>query len=217
MLQLVPKTKAVLNQHLHSLHENFPQPEPDKLTFIDDFQEISNNLFSFWGQDFQHQLRCLLLLDLKDVFLSNEENTEVEERLLSMAVCDFPMIDSQILNEKVIGDDYLQRTIMTLFYLNILRSLINFCIQRKADGLILTVTENASRLIDLYKNFSIADVNVVTEKGIHIQMTILSDSTLYNELEDCILNVRSSFSKTLWHNQRENQAMRNYLITHAGS
>lgn len=216
MLLLVPKIKTpskpeVLTQRQQGFQE---QKEPYKPQFLVNFQEISANLFNFYAQDTLHDLSCSFSLDIQDIFVQKDLGYE-DDYLIPMVVCNFPAIDGQMLHEKVFGNEYLQGILLVRFYLSILESLFLFCDNQDAYGLVLTVDENALSVIEVFRPFLLSEHQVMTEKGKQTEGLISTNVEAYDDLLDLIDKIDQDFRQTLWRDQRENQAIREYLKNHA--
>lgn len=209
MLYLVPKIPS-------SPQQDTP-PQNEEQRFMSDFQEVSPKLFSFYAQNASHDLRCSLLLEIQDVFALEEEGYPQEDGLAPMLVGDFPAIDEQRLFDKVHGDEYLQGIFIIRFYLNILESLLLFCEEQDAIGLMLTVDENCLDAMEIYREFIATETQVFTDKGAQTQIMISTSAETYDALLDFIDRVDQDFCQTLWRNQRENPIIRRYLKFHAVS
>lgn len=209
MLHLVP------NPPLSSSSVLPGQEEPHNQQFLSDFQEVSPKLFSFYAQDARDGLRGSLLLDMQDIFVSEDEENPEEDHLAPMLVGNFPVVDGQILYNKVLGDEYLQGILMVRFYLNLLESLFLFCEEQNANGLILNVDDNCLDAIEIYRNFIATETQTMTAKGEQTQIVIPTDVETYDELIDFIEKINQDFRQTLWRNQKENPIMRHYLKTYS--
>ncbi|MBX9804439.1 MAG: hypothetical protein K2Y18_01650 [Alphaproteobacteria bacterium] len=217
MLHLVPKT--LLPFHLDAFsqkHDWFSKTqEPLFAKFLSDFHEASQNLFSFQAHNARYDLHCSTLLELQVILITEDEVEFQCDSLIPMLVGDFPMIDEQKLHDKVFGDEYLQKTLMTQFYLNVLESLLLACEEKKASGLILTVDDRCHPAVEVFRNHMKTETEVCSEQGNQTQITILASQDTYEKLSHFMEKIDHEFCRTLWRNHGGNPILRQHLKYHA--
>ncbi len=89
-------------------------------SFLVHTQEFSPNLHVFRAKDYTHQLLCEMTLEVKEIFVSLEEEGEGGGYLVPVVACSFPPISLQKLNKKTSFDGYLQELLMDQFQLKVL-------------------------------------------------------------------------------------------------
>lgn len=209
MLHLVPNTPTP-DPNLALLNK-----ETDCPSFLFASQEISPKLFSCHAQDTMNALGCSLLLDRQDIFLSNEQETAKEIQLVPMFFGNFPSIDGAMLYHKVWGNEYLQSSLTTRFYLNLLKSLFLICKEENTNGLVFNVDDHDQDLLEIYRNFIMAEAQVMTSKGEQTQIMISATAEAYDKLMDLIEKVNQDLHQTLWRNHKDNPIFRIYLKSYA--
>jgi hypothetical protein len=129
--------------------------------------------------------------------------------------CDFPHIDVQKLQEKVLGDQYLQGILMFQFQLRILEQLFLFCEGKDAVNLILTIHDADLDYLEIYRRFVISEEEIITERGEQTEIVISTDIETYDEVLDFMDRVDRDLRRTLWRGQKVNPAFQKYLIDHS--
>ncbi|MBM3468357.1 MAG: hypothetical protein FJX71_02860 [Alphaproteobacteria bacterium] len=198
----------------HKIHDSSKNTKRRKLKFLDNYQEVSSNLFSFYFKDTSHDLKCTTLLDIQNIF-DSEKVCSLNGSLVSMLVCDFPALDTRLLYEKVAGEASLKNAITKQFHLYLLKSLLLFCKERGVQGIVLTFNEGCHSPLEDYRRFVATEAVVTTEKGKEIQVIIPTDDDIYTELVSFIDETEIDFRQTLWRDQKENIPIRTYLKSHA--
>jgi hypothetical protein len=183
-------------------------------SFLFDFQETSENLYAFRAQDLDHELSIEMNLERKERFSCSDEGGE-EDYLVPVITCDFPHIDVQKLQEKVLGDQYLQGILMFQFQLRILEQLFLFCEGKDAVNLILTIHDADLDYLEIYRRFVISEEEIITERGEQTEIVISTDIETYDEVLDFMDRVDRDLRRTLWRGQKVNPAFQKYLIDHS--
>lgn len=214
MLKLIvnntnPIHKNALSQGLEA--KPTPALSPHQNRFIVDFQGLSQNLFVFRAQDFDHDLTCEMTLELSEGFAISEE----EEYFVPIMTCNFPSIDVSRFNEKVCFDEYLQGILMLQFQLNILEQLFLFCEEKDAVNLTLTFIETDLDYLEIYRRFFIFEEEIITARGVQTKIVIPTEAKTYDDVIDFMDDVDTDLRQTLWHGQKLNPAFRKYLINHS--
>jgi len=183
-------------------------------SFLWDFQEISSGIYIARFQDTFHELSCEFTLELKESFVPSEDETE-ESFIQPVLVGNFPSIDIQRFQQKILWDEYLQGMILIKFQLKILEKLLLFCEDKKAPYLFLTFNEANQDYLEIYQCFIISEEENLSTDGELTEITIPSDVSVYDDLIDLTNEVDHKFRKTLWGEQRVNPTFRHYLKSHA--
>jgi hypothetical protein len=181
--------------------------------FLVNFLPFAPNLYTFCAFDSNHGLASEMNVEIKEGYTYVEgKQGETDKYLSSMAFCNFPVIDTRQLTEKVCGDKFLQSSIMLQFHLKILEQLILFCKQKDANKLVLTLDEVIYDDLEIYRHFASAERQVATPRGEQTEIVISSDVDIYDELIDIMDEFDSYFRKGLWRYQKFNPLFRKYLI-----
>lgn len=183
--------------------------------FLFDFQETSENLYTFIAQDHVHKLTFEMNLERKEVFAYSDEEGGGEDHLVPVIVCDFPHIDIQKLQEKVLGDQYLQGILMFQFQLKVLEQLLLFCEDKNATHFILNFNEAELDYLEIYRRFAISEEEIISERGEQTEIVISTDVETYDEVIDFMDDVDKKFRQTLWREQKANPAFQKYLFEHS--
>lgn len=202
-----------------------PSEEPEeldkKLTFIDplsqdsffaDFQRFSPKLFVFRAKDHKHELSCEMVLELKETLVPLENE---ESYFAPLIACNLPDINVQKFQARIGNDEYLQGILMFLFQLKILEQLFLFCEEKDAINLTMTIRHNNVDYLEIYRQFFISEEQVETPKGMQTQIVIPMTIEFYDHLLDFIDEIEKDFYQVLWHDQRTNSVIRQYLKYHA--
>lgn len=176
-----------------------------------DIKEISSNLYVCKFHDLSHGLACELHLELKHNFLTLDVSAEEDSHLTPVITGDFPYINVQKLNEKVLGDDYLQAMVLIQFQLKILEQLMLFCDDSEATHLILNFNEANLDYLEIYQQFLLSERDVMTSRGEQTQIIISSDAEVFDELVDFMDNFERDCRQVLWQDQNSNPTFRHYL------
>jgi hypothetical protein len=191
--------------------QEYPYPDP----FLFSFQEISPNLFAFKAQDTDHELSCQMTLERKECFTCSGEEIEEEGCLVPVMSCDFPHIDVRKLQEKVLGDAYLQGILMFQFQLRILEQLLLFCDDKDAANLTLAIHDTDLDYLEIYRRFVISYEEVAKAREEQTEIVISTDIETYDEVLDFIDEVDKDLRQSLWRNQKTNPAFREYLKSYS--
>jgi hypothetical protein len=219
MLKLVVNNiSSLYNNPLSQGSETKPTPiisQPQN-KFLVDIQAFSQNLYILRAQDFEHELKCEMTLELKENFNLLDGVLEEEKKyLVPILTFNFPSIDVRRFNEKVCWDVYLQVILITQFQLKILKHLFIFCEKKDVVNLILTIDEADLDYLEIYRSFSISEEKIITARGEKTKVVIQTDVQTYDEVIDFMDEVEEDLYKTLWRDQKVNPAFRKYLIDHA--
>jgi hypothetical protein len=188
---------------------------PTNNSFMFHFQAFSPDLYAFRGEDGGHELLCEMTLELKETFVSFEEEEEGEGYLAPVVTCHFPSISVQKFNAKVGFDAYLQGVVMFQFQLKILEQLLLFCEEKDAATLALTINDTNLDYLDIYSRFIVSARKVATARGEQTEIVIPADVETYDEVVDFMDEVEKKFRKTLWREQTSNLVFREYLKGYA--
>lgn len=213
MLKLIPKSPQPLYQGnaIQMIENKIPVPKgPSQHSFLWDFQEISSGIYIVRFQDTFHELSCEFALELKESFVPSEGETE-GSFIQPVLVGNFPSIDIQRFQQKILWDEYLQGMILIQFQLKILEKLLLFCENKQASYLLLTFNEANKDYLEIYQCFIISEEEILSTDGEQTEITIPSDVSAYDNLIDLIEEVDHKFRKTLWREQRVNPIYRHYL------
>jgi len=188
-------------------------------SFLVHIQEFSPNLHIFMAKDYTHELLCEMALEVKEIFISLEEEGESGGYLASVVACSFPPISLQKLNEKTSFDGYLQELLMGQFQLKILEQLLLFCEQKDAAHLLLTLNDPVNEAdldyLKFYRRFLISEEQVTTSRGEETQIMIPTDVGTYDNVIDFMDKIDREFRSALWRGQSINPAFRAYLVNHS--
>jgi len=186
-------------------------------SFLVHTQEFSPNLHVFRAKDYTHQLLCEMTLEVKEVFVSLEEEGEGVGYLTPVVACSFPPISLQKLNEKTSFDGYLQELLMGQFQLKVLEQLLLFCEQKDAANLMLTLNDPVNEAdldyLKFYRRFLVSEDQVTTPRGEETQIMIPTDVGTYDQVIDFMDKIDREFRCALWRGQSINPAFRAYLKT----
>ncbi len=212
--------KATVNNVYPPRGATLPQGLEAKLATLSDsflihIQEFSPNLYIFMAKDYTHELLCKMTLEIKEVFVSLEEDSEGGEYLAPVVACNFPSINFQKLNEKTSFDGYLQELLMGQFQLKILEYLLLFCQQEDAAKLILTLNDTGLDYLKFYRRFLVLEEQVTTSRGGETQIVIPIDMGTYDNVIDFMDKIDREFRCALWRGQSVNTAFRDYLKSNA--
>jgi hypothetical protein len=184
-------------------------------SFLVHTQEFSPNLHVFRAKDYTHQLLCEMTLEVKEVFVSLEEEGEDGGYLAPIVACSFPPISLQKLNEKTSFDGYLQELLMGQFQLKVLEQLLLFCEQKDAANLMLTLNDPVNEAdldyLKFYRRFLVSEDQVTTPRGEETQIMIPTDVDTYDQVIDFMDKIDREFRCALWRGQSINPAFREYL------
>lgn len=188
-------------------------------SFLVDIQEFSPNLHIFIAKDYTHELLFKMTLEVKEIFVSLEEDSEGGGYFAPVVACSFPSISLQKLNEKTSFDGYLQELLMGQFQLKILDCLLLFCEQEDAANLILTLNDTINDAdldyLKFYRRFLVSEEQVITSRGEETQIVIPTDVGTYDNVIDFIYKIDREFRCALWRGQSVNTAFRDYLKSNA--
>ena len=166
-------------------------------SFLVHTQEFSPNLHVFRAKDYTHQLLCEMTLEVKEVFVSLEEEGEDGGYLAPIVACSFPPISLQKLNEKTSFDGYLQELLMGQFQLKVLEQLLLFCEQKDAANLMLTLNDPVNEAdldyLKFYRRFLVSEEQVTTPRGEETQIMIPTDVDTYDQVIDFMDKVDREF------------------------
>ena len=216
--------KATINNVYPLKRATLPQGLETKLATLSDsflvhIQEFSPNLHIFMARDYTHELLCKMTLEIKEVFVSLEEDSEGSEYLAPVLACSFPSISLQKLNEKTSFDSYLQELLMGQFQLKILESLLLFCEQEDVANLILTLNDTivdaGLDYLKFYRRFLVSEEQVTTARGEETQIVIPTSVATYDNVIDFMDKIDREFRCALWRGQSINPAFRDYLKLNA--
>ena len=216
--------KSTFNNVFPLRKATLPQGLEAKLATLSDsflvhIQEFSPNLHIFMAKDYTHELLCEMTLEIKEIFVSVEEDSESGGYLAPVVACSFPAISLQKLNEKTSFDGYLQELLMGQFQLKILESLLLFCEQEDADHLILTLNDTINDAdldyLKFYRRFLVSEEQVTTSRGEETQIVIPSSVGTYDNVIDFMDKINREFRCALWRGQSVNPAFRDYLKLNA--
>lgn len=216
--------KATINT-THPLRGNgLPQaPEPELASlshsFLFDFQEFSPCLHVFRTRDYTHGLLCEMTLEVKEIFVSREEEKREGGYLTPVAACSFPAISLQKLHEKTGFDGYLQELLMGQFQLKLLEQLLLFCEEKGATNLVLTANDAVHGAgldyLKFYRFFLVSEEQVATSRGEETQIMIPAAAGTCDKVVDFMDKIDREFRCALWRGQSINPAFRDYLISNA--
>jgi len=184
-------------------------------SFLVHTQEFSPNLHIFITKDYTHELLCEMTLEVKEIFVSMEEEGEGGGYLAPIVACSFPPISLQKLNEKTSFDGYLQELLMGQFQLKVLEQLLLFCEQKDAASLMLTLNDTVNDAdldyLKFYRRFLVSEDQVTTPRGEETQIMIPADVGTYDSVVDFMDKIDREFRCALWRGQSINPAFRDYL------
>ena len=216
--------KAITNNVYPLRRATLPQGLEAKLATLSDsflvhIQEFSPNLHIFMAKDYTHELLCEMTVEIKEAFVSLEEDSEGGGHLAPVVACSFPSISLQKLNEKTSFDGYLQELLMGQFQLKILESLLLFCEREDAASLILTLNDTINDAdldyLKFYRRFLVSEEQVTTSRGEETQIVIPTDVDTHENVIDFMDKINREFRCALWRGQSVNTAFRDYLKLNA--
>lgn len=188
-------------------------------SFLVHIKELSQNLHSFMAKDYTHELLCEMPLEVKEIFVSLEDEGEDGGYLAPVVACSFPSINLQKLNEKTGFDGYLQELLMGQFQLKILEQLLLFCEQHDTVNLMLNfkdaVNDADLDYLKFYRRFLVSEEQVTTSRGEETQIMIPTDVDTYDSIVDFMDKIDREFRCALWRGQSINPAFRDYLKSNA--
>ena len=188
-------------------------------SFLVHIQEFSPNLHVFMARDYTHELLCKMTLEVKEIFVSLEEEGESGGYLAPIVACSFPPISLQKLNEKTSFDGYLQELLMGQFQLKILEQILLFCEQKDAANLMLTLNDTVNDAdldyLKFYRRFLVSEEQVTTARGEETQIIIPTDMDTYDSVVDFMDKIDREFRCALWRGQSINPAFREYLKSYS--
>jgi hypothetical protein len=212
MTRFIVKNSRPLNGNIsHQELEIIPLLLND--SFLVDFQEFSRNLYVFRATDHAHELRCEMVLEVRENLVTLENDDEEGTFLAPIVSCSFPAISLDKLNEKTGFDSYLQGIIMFQFQLKILEQLFMFCERKKVVSLILTIHDDMLDYIEIYSRFFVSKEYVTTSRGERIQVVIPTDTHTYEEIIEFMDELGNDFRKILWREQNTKPTFRRYLTS----
>jgi hypothetical protein len=183
-------------------------------SFLWDFQEISSGIYIVRFQDTFHELSCEFSLELKESFVPSEDETK-ENFIQPVLVGNFPSIDIQRLQQKMLWDEYLYGTLLIQFQLKILEQLILLCEDKNATQLFLTFNETNQDYLEIYRRFLISEEEIISNHAEQTEIAIPTDVSVYDELIDFMEEIDHKFRQILWREQRENPLYRRFLKSEA--
>jgi hypothetical protein len=214
MLKLIVNNISSINGNLLSPCLT-GKPFPTDNSFVFDFQSFSPNLSIFRSKNSVHELSCEMTLEVKEVFVSLEDEGEEGGYFAPAVSCSFPAISLEKLNKKISFESYIQGILRRQFCLNILEQLLLFCHEKEAVKLVLNINDTELDHLEIYSRFFISEERIVTEQGERTQVIIPTDVHTYDEIIDFMDDLEKDFIKILWREQKTNPAFQEYLISHA--
>jgi hypothetical protein len=212
MLRLITNSAGFLKGNALSQGRKMP---PLRDSFLADFQEFSPNLYAFRARDCKHDLLCEINLEVKEIFVSLEEEDEEEAYLAPVVACNFSTINTQKFHKKTGLDGYLQGILLHQFHLRILEQLLSFCGHKDAIHLTFIIKDTDLDYLEIYSRFFASEKQVTTANGEQTQVVIPTDVDTYDEIINFMDKLDRDFRKTLWREQNSNPAFREYLKTNA--
>jgi len=188
-----------------------------KNSFFVNFRPLSQSLYAVSAYDLGHGLACEMNIEIKESYVYSQENGEDCNYLVPMALCNFPSIDTQRLNEKVCWDEYLQGSLMIQFQLKILEQILLFCEGKEATHLTLTLNAHNDDYLEVYRPFALSKEHITTTKDDQIEILMSTDTQTYDNVVDSIEEFDSDFQKTLWRHQKTNPIMRRYIMDYSAA
>jgi hypothetical protein len=104
---------------------------------------------------------------------------------------------------------------MFQFQLKILEQLYLFCEWKEAVKLVLTTHDANLDYLEIYSRFFVSEEQVAMPMGERTRIVIPTDVDIYDEIVDFMDELDKDFCKTLWRDQKENPAFREYLKSNA--
>ena len=217
MLRLITKNSPPTYEQFTPQYNEKKTPQFNcsiKEPFLFDFREISPGIYIARFRDSFHELACEITLELKSVLTLSGDHRE-DGYFEPVLAGDFPYIETQRLQKKVLGNDYLHHMTLLQFQLKILEQILLFCDEKDASSLILNFNEANLDYLEIYDQFITSQDETISDRGEQTEAVIATDVTIYDELIDFIDKVDRDFQRTLWREQRNNPILRQYLKSQA--
>lgn len=134
-----------------------------------------------------------------------------ENHLGKSLVCKFGRIDSDSLSVLVEDDEYLIGSILILFQMNIMRDLLQFCLDRDVENLVLKIPTDFMEELEVYEELWDSQVPIVGSPEPMVKLFISATSDVLQSWKESIEIVKNEMKMTLWRDQVSNVNIRNYL------
>lgn len=163
-------------------------------------------LYEMTIEDPSHYLECDLILEVE------EAHDEFES---ARVICHFPNISNEKLDDLVEGDETLLGMILVQFQMKILEQLLLFCATHYASKLVIFVDDAQADELEIYRDFLAYEDQTITPQGEKTEMIIPADREAFDQWIDFMEDVTIKFRQTLWREQKNNLAIRQYLERHS--
>lgn len=192
--------KLVVSNSVSPLKSSLSYIKNSNTGFTSEVRMKSPSLYSLIAHENFHYLSCELILEL-----------EADESDTLSVTCDFPYIDSDVLNHFVSEDEELLEMILIQFQMKILKQLLSFCISYKATNLIICINEDEIETLGIYQEIISYVDKIPGKQGILSELVIQTNKKTFNHWNNFMNDVNKNFRQTLWKDQKENPAIREYL------
>lgn len=176
-----------------------------KASFSAEVHVKGPGLYEMALQDPSHYLKCDLFLEVED------RNQEYEGKVV---ICHFPNLDGEMLSNFVEEDETLYGALMIQFQMRILEQLFLFCATHYASTLVIFADDAQAEDLGIYEDFLASEDQTLTPKGEKTEMVIPADRQTFEAWLDFMQKTTADFQQTLWHEQKLNPVIRQYLKMH---
>lgn len=177
-------------------------PPIDRASFSSDVKLKGPNLHVMTVQDPGHYMNGELVLEV--------EESQCEYGNGSV-ICHFPSFDTQELNNFICEDETLYGIIMIQFQMKIMEQLLLFCATHYASKLVIFADDILADEFEIYREFLSSRESTLAQNEKAEELTIPSNSQIYDEWIEFMDDVTLKFRQTLWQDQRTNPIVRQYL------
>ena len=141
-----------------------------------------------------------------------QEHNDGEELEARSAICHFPNILAEELDEFVEGDQMLYGMIIIQFQIKILKKILLFCATHNILNLIIYADETfEGYALVIYQSLAIYEDKFPSGAGEKTKISIQVNQKTSDKLAHLMDEVNHGFRQELWRNQRTNYAIKAYL------
>lgn len=202
MLYIVPKSTLPSSLNTSKKTSQETGSNNARASFSAEVRVKGPYLYEMILQDLSHYLTCNLILEVE------ENNQGYEEKTV---ICHFPTLSDEELSDFVEGDEALCDMIMVQFQMKILEQLLLFCASHYASTLVIFADDAQADDLGVYQDFLTYEDQTLTSKGEKTEMVIPADRETFDAWIDFMDDINRKFQQSLWHDQRSNPVIRQYL------